>query len=240
MIKPIIFKDIKNINNILEVKYIVPEEKIGYLYSTIKHHCITPKSFAKAKLKTFYFDDQFDTSFFESKNGEIKKTKYRFREYLSPEKGGALYSLEMKLRDNAETSKIKKLIYEPITKNYKLTTFRNLISEIERTNNINLKDFLYYLPERTLYPTILIEYERSRFDSLEGNVRYNIDTNITTTLGYKDFLISKQKLYLNHSIFEIKSQIPEFFPFFLKHLKLKPSSFSKFAWGKDLVNKVIN
>ena len=115
----------------------------------------------------------------------------------------------------------------------------NLISEIERSNNINLKDFFHYLPERTLYPTTLIEYERSRFDSLEGNVRYNIDTNITTTLGYKDFLISKQKIYLNHSIFEIKSEIPEFFPVFLKHLKLNPSSFSKFAWGKDMVDKVI-
>ena len=240
MLKPIYYQDINNSKNLLEVKYILPKEKIGHLYAALKHHCITPKNFAKAKLKTFYFDDQFDTSFFESKNGEIKKTKYRFREYLSPEKGGALYSLELKLRNNAETSKIKKLIYKPLTKNYKFTTFRNLISEIEKTNNINLMDLCRYLPERALYPTSLIEYERSRFDSLDGNVRYNLDTNISTTLGLRDFQISKQKIYLNHSVFEIKSQIPEFFPIFLKNLKLKPSSFSKFAWGKDMNDKLIN
>ena len=151
------------------------------------------KNFAKANLKTFYFDDQLDTSFFESKNGEIKKTKYRFREYLSPEKGGALYSLELKLRNNAETSKIKKLIYKPLPKNYKFSTFRNLISDIESVSNVNLKDLYQYLPERMLYPTCLIEYERSRFDSLEGNVRYNIDTKINATLGYRDFLISNKK-----------------------------------------------
>ncbi|MDC3094595.1 VTC domain-containing protein [Prochlorococcus sp. AH-716-M09] len=240
MLKPINYQDIHNSKKLLEVKYIVPQEKIGYLYSTIKHHCITPKNFAKAKLKTFYFDDQFDTSFYESKNGEIKKTKYRFREYLSPEKGGALYSLELKLRYNSETSKIKKLIYKPLSKDYKFTTFRNLISEIEQTNNLNLKYLCQYLPERILIPTSLIEYERSRFDSLDGSVRYNIDTNISTTLGLRDFLVSKQKIYLNYSIFEIKTQIPEFFPFFLKQLKLKPSSFSKFAWGKEINDKMIN
>ena len=147
MLKPINYDDINKSKKLLEVKYIVPKEKIGYLYSTIKHHCLTPKSFAKAKLKTFYFDDQFNTSFLESKNGEIKKTKYRFREYVSPEQGGALYSLEIKLRNNAETSKIKKLVYNKISINYKHTTFRNLILEIERSNNLNLKDLRQYLPE---------------------------------------------------------------------------------------------
>ena len=234
------YNDINNSKNLFEVKYHVPKSKISFLYSTIKHHCLKPKNFAKAKLKTFYFDDQFDTSFFESVNGEIQKTKYRFREYISPEKGGALYSLEIKLRNNSETSKIKKLIYQRLPNKYKFTTFRNLLLEIERSNNIVLKDFYQNLPERTLYPTTLIEYDRSRFDSLEGNVRYNIDTNITTTLGYKNFTISKQKLYLDHAIFEIKSNIPEFFPSFLRNVKIHPTSFSKFAWGREIVDKMLN
>ena len=234
------YKNIHLAKNLFEVNFKVPTEKLNYLKTKIKNNCLTPKDFPGAKLKTLYFDDQFDTSFYESANGELKKTKYRFREYISPAKGGALYSLEIKFRNNSETSKIKKLIYNPLSKGFEHSTFRNLLLEIEKTNKIDLNDFYKYLPERNLFPSTLIQYERNRFDSIEGNVRYNIDTNITSTLGSRNFLNSEQKLYLKYSIFEIKSFYPEFFPSFLKNLKLEPSSFSKFAWGKETVDKVIN
>ncbi len=231
--------DIHKSNSLFEIKYKIPTSLLNTLSTTVRHHTLIPASFSTAKLKTWYFDDEANTSFWESINGELSKTKYRFREYIAPEQGGALYSLEIKRRNNAETSKLKELIYKPISKDYKFTTFRDLLAEIERHSDLDLKPFYHYLPDKTLFPSTLIQYKRSRFDSLEGNVRYNIDTNIMVTLTPQQFLATDQTHHLEHSIFEIKSSMPEFFPSFLQRLNLSPTSFSKFAWGKEMLDKLV-
>lgn len=239
MLNLFIKNDIHKSDEVFEIKYKVPKSIVNYLYSSIRHYAITPKKFSKAKLKTFYFDDQFDTSFSESVNGELRKTKYRFREYINPDLGGAYYSIEIKRRFNTETSKIKRLIYQRLPNNYNISTFKNLLSEIKVNTDLDLKEFYNNLPEKILLPSTLIQYDRDRFDSPEGDVRYNIDTNISVNLGLNCSSTTEQKIYLNHSIFEIKSKSPEFFPSFLRHLKISPSSFSKFAWGKDIISQVV-
>tara|TARA_B100000161_G_C33526165_1_gene403646 strand:+ start:314 stop:1036 length:723 start_codon:yes stop_codon:yes gene_type:complete len=233
-------KNINKSDSLFEIKYKLPNNKINILFSYLRNYTITPKKFSSAKLKTLYFDDKFKTSLNESINGELVKTKFRFREYISPEDGGAFYSIEIKKRENNKTLKIKKLIYEKLPKNYKFTTFRSLISTIEKTSKINLNEFYNFLPEKCLYPSTLIKYDRDRFDSPDSQVRYNLDKNISVKLNSDEFSNIDQLITCDHAIFEIKSFKPEFFPIFLKKIKLYPSSFSKFAWGGDIIAKIRN
>ena len=232
--------DINKAKNLFEVKYKLNQNQANILDAKLKHYTKIPKRFSTAKLKTIYFDDQINSSFLESINGELIKTKYRFREYISPEKGGALYSLEIKKRKNTETSKIKKLIFNHLPQNYKFSTFRDLINKISTITKEDYKEFHNSLPEKTLYPSTSIQYFRKRFDSFNGDVRYNLDTNIMVKIATRSFAHTEQTLNLNYSIFEIKSIMPEFFPSFLGSLSLTPDSFSKFAWGKERISRNVN
>ena len=230
--------DINRSNNLFEVKYKVPFGKVNLLNSKLSHYTFIPLNFADAKLETIYFDDEKNSSFDESINGNLLKRKYRFRKYINPQVGGAFYSLEIKSRKNTKTSKLKKLIFNELPSNYEFRTFRKLLSLIEKETNLDLKDFYNSLPDKTLFPSTCIKYERKRFDSYEGNVRYNLDTNIEVKLASRNSFQEEQTISLGYAIFEIKSMEPEFFPFFLKELNLTPNSFSKFSWGKDILNKM--
>ena len=232
--------DINLAKDLFESKYKLSQNQVNILHSKLRHFTKIPSKFSTAKLKTIYFDDQINTSYGESINGDLIKTKYRFREYISPEKGGALYSLEIKKRNNTETSKLKKLIFNPLPQNYKFSTFRDLIYTLSTITKEDFKDLHNSLPERTLYPSTSIQYFRKRFDSFNGDVRYNLDTDIMVKISSQNFSHTEQTLNLNHSIFEIKSIMPEFFPSFLESLRLTPDSFSKFAWGKELISRNVN
>ena len=96
--------------NIYETKYLLRPQYSSKILARLKHNKITPIKFANAHLKTIYFDCNKLSSFNQSANGELKKIKFRFREYINPDSNGANYSLEVKIRNGIGTDKIKYLL----------------------------------------------------------------------------------------------------------------------------------
>lgn len=218
---------------IFEIKYASPRHIRNILLSRLRHNADVPKQFSSAKMKTTYFDDRTNSSFYESKDGELEKRKYRLREYVDAVEG-ADYSLEIKMRSNTVTKKVKRLIYGRLPQGYRLTTFSGLIATFERTLGISLAELYVELPSRELTPSAVICYDRSRFDDRREDVRYNVDTNIMVCFDAKR-ANNEHGHYLDHDIFEIKSPQPGFFPSFLGDFGLEPFSFSKFLWGKETI-----
>lgn len=215
---------------IFEIKYAVPIGSRYQLQSALRHYGAVPAEFPFSRIKTLYFDDSADKSFFESIDGELEKRKYRLRYYIGSE--GARYSVEVKLRSNTVTRKVKQYIHQRLPEGYRITGFRALIDALEGVSNRSLAALRAELPRSELFPSTTINYQRHRFDDLREEARYNVDTHITVSpdLSAPD---AGHGFRLDHDIFEIKTTNAEFFPSYLKGLGLEPVSFSKFVWGRE-------
>ena len=219
---------------IFETKYWVPRRARNLVLATLRLKALMPEQFAKAKVKTIYFDDRAQTSFLDSKDGFLQKEKYRLREYIDSV-DGARYSLEIKLRSDTKTSKIRKLIFKGLPADYRVTTFRALLDTFERENSFSLSWIRRVLPMSELFFSTTIYYERFRFDDPMLEARYNLDTKIMLSPSQGSEMKLREGVYLDHDIFEIKSAAPMGLPAFLSGLDIEPVTFSKFAWGNELL-----
>ncbi|RKY03357.1 MAG: hypothetical protein DRP55_01595 [Spirochaetes bacterium] len=217
-----------------EMKFGVPKYMRNIFLATLQRRTRIPEKFSYSKMKTVYFDDNTNSNYFDSRDGQLYRRKYRFREYINPETSGAYYSLEIKIRFDKKTNKIKKLIYKRLPKGYKIVTFKKLINDFEKVLNCPLSFFKKELPVNELFPDTMICYERFRFDDYYQDARYNLDINIVTLpcgrLGTLD-----NGIYFDYDVFEIKSRKPLFLPSFLKGLDIEPLSVSKFIGAKELL-----
>lgn len=218
---------------IFEAKYTSPRRVRERVLSILRRRNSEPESFATAKVKTIYFDDRSATSFLDSVDGFLAKRKFRLREYIDSV-GGARYSLEIKLRDDRKTSKIRKLIYRALPESYEFSTFKDLLYTFERENGFSLARMKHSLPTVELYADTTIYYERYRFEDPYKDARYNLDTQIMLLPPERAEITLRSGLYLDHDIFEIKSAEPSSLPAYLRGLGIEPVAFSKFVWGKEL------
>jgi hypothetical protein len=225
--------EISEPSEIFEAKFTSPRHSRARILSALRHRTTIPAEFAEAKVKTIYFDDKSSTSFTDSLDGFLSKQKYRLREYIDSV-GGARYSLEIKLRNDTRTSKVRKLIFKGLPDGYKFSTFRDLILTFEKENGFSLSRLTSELPRVELYVDTTIYYERKRFDDSFIEARYNLDTNIMLVPSVRSDRALKQGVNLDHDIFEIKSKEGMGLPGWLKGLGIEPVTFSKFVWGKEL------
>jgi hypothetical protein len=216
---------------VFEIKYAVPRSERNILLSILRQKTSVPKQFSHAKIKTVYFDDIAGNSYFDSRDGNLVKKKYRFREYIDPEEG-AFYSIEVKLKLDTISSKIKKLVYKKLPEDYQFTTFRHLIDTFEKMLDCSLSFLRIASSQSELFPDTIIYYERFRFQDFRENVRYNLDTHISVLPCLKPQLQASNGVRLDHDIFELKGNRPGMVPVFLRKIRLEPISFSKFVWGK--------
>lgn len=216
---------------IFESKFSTPRQLRNIVLARLNCYSAPAPSFANSTIKTQYYDDIASTSFLEAKDGQMDKRKYRLREYILSEPGGARYSIEVKKRQGAKTMKVKRLVNGLLPCNCRPSTFKELIGELERLGGITLNEIRHELPDRELYPSAAVYYERARFEDQRRNARYNLDTSIRVSPG-----LSAEGVYLDFDILEIKSQDPELFPEFFYGLGVKRMSFSKFVWARELLS----
>jgi len=226
--------------SLFETKYLLRPQYINLILSRLKHHAITPSKFASAQLKTVYFDSFDLSSFNQSANGELKKIKFRFREYINPDSNGANYSLEVKIRNGVATDKIKYLIYNKLPIDYQITTFNRLLNDLRVLSKEDFFDIKSILRGKIYRPTCVVVYKRRRFDDRFNNCRYNVDTDITAYRVNKTVELNseyKSGRACPFYIFETKGTQPKLFPKILSNSRLIRSSFSKYLWAMIILDK---
>ena len=222
--------------SIYEKKYVVHRVNRDKLISLLNYKCKIPEKFSRAKLRTYYFDDREHTSYFDSRDGNYNKKKYRLREYINPDVDGALYSLEVKKRSGLKTSKIKKLITNKLPENYRVTTFSRLIETFEELEGESFLDIRNEMSGKELFYDALISYERNRYEDYYHSARINIDTNIRVYRNKDSYNHNFNSVYsFENDILEIKSSEQYWAPHYLKTFPMQYGSFSKFLVGKEKV-----
>jgi len=226
--------------NIYETKYLLRPQYSSKILARLKHNKITPIKFANAHLKTIYFDCNKLSSFNQSANGELKKIKFRFREYINPDSNGANYSLEVKIRNGIGTDKIKYLVYDKLPKNYKITTFNGLVNDLSELMKEDLYDIRSILKGKIYRPTCIVTYKRKRFDDRFNKCRYNIDKDITAFQTNREVILHsdlKSGKPCPHYVFETKGIQGNILPKILSNSGLIRSSFSKYLWAMIVLDK---
>ena len=185
-------------------------------------------------IRSLYFDDYKNTSYYQVLDGLSKREKYRIRYYdLDP----SYITLEKKSKQNNLGKKDKdKLTKEMVLKfinNEEIESNRPVVTELQG----KIKTALYK-------PAVIIDYERRAFTHPVNDVRITLDYNISCSYEFSKFfdknINSIPLLEKNTAILEVKYN--DFLPDFIKNVinmkNLEITSFSKYSTGRDMLEKI--
>lgn len=185
-------------------------------------------------IRSLYFDDYKNTSYYQVLDGLSKREKYRIRYYdLDP----SYITLEKKSKQNnlgkKDKDKLTKDLVMKFINNEEIESNKPVVTELQAKMRTN-----FYKP------AVIIDYERRAFTYPVNDVRITLDYNISCSYEFSKFfeknINSIPLLEKNTAILEVKYN--DFLPDFIKNLinikNLEITSFSKYANGRDMLEKI--
>lgn len=178
------------------------------------------------RIRSVYFDDHFDQSYYENDAGVEERQKFRIRVYDKPKN---FIRLEIKEKLKGKNHKISCSIT--------IEQFNQIMDGSLRFDpNFPRALAIFYIQIslNNLKPVVIIEYERTAYTYDIGNVRVTFDRNISYSSDFKHFLddeiIKMPLLEKNKHVFEVKYDklIPEFIAQTIETGDLDRSTFSKY------------
>lgn len=178
-------------------------------------------------IRSVYFDDLYDTCFWENENGTDPREKFRIRIYNH---SARRITLELKRKQQGKCLKTSC----PLTvEQCRILVGGGCLPESPEYPPL-LQKFLLQIHTRGLRPVVLVEYDRVPYIFPQGNVRVTLDCNISASDQCAAFLDGplplRPVLPAGQHILEVKWD--EFLPDFLRQglmlESLRWTSFSKF------------
>lgn len=185
-------------------------------------------------IRSLYFDDYKDTSYYQVIDGISKREKYRIRyynydpSYITLEKKSKVNNLGKKDKDKLTKEMVMKFINKE-----EIETDKPVITELQS----KMKTDLYK-------PIVIIDYLRRAFTYPINDVRITLDYNISCSYEISKFfekdINSIPLLDKNMAILEVKYN--DFLPDIVKRLinveNLEITSFSKYSTGRNMLEKI--
>ncbi|MBQ9227759.1 MAG: polyphosphate polymerase domain-containing protein [Eubacterium sp.] len=213
-----------------EYKYIINPyqlEDLRLRLPTIMQSDAHTDSGGEYQIRSLYFDDYENSSFYDKENGTDSREKFRIRIY----NGSAdVIKLELKKKERGKTLK----------KACSLT--KEQAEQIISGNGVIWDDGMppllkkFYVLQKTvnLQPKVIVEYDRAPFVCENGNVRVTLDLNLRTTADINRFFDKQTNCALilptGTNLLEVK--FDEFLPDYIYQTvqlnNLQQTSFSKF------------
>lgn len=193
-----------------EDKFIISYEQMIIIEKRIEN--IAKLDRPEYKVKSLYFDDNYNSFYYDNENGVNPRKKIRIRTYND---SLSLIKYEEKYRERDKIYKKIKIISK---------------SDAEYISKREFK----------VHPITIVEYLRKAYIYKLGNVRITFDRNISSS-SYVDMFMEKDYpkraiLPLGYVIMEVKYD--EFIPNFLKQLiqldTLQQSTFSKYYLSRKI------
>ncbi len=132
-------------------------------------------------IRSLYFDDYYDSCFWDKENGTDNRKKFRIRMY---DVKTSHLSLEIKTKRNNKIMKEREII--------SLDEYHNLIdteSGLPIKKECPVQNQLHLLKAMDAYrPVVIVEYDRIPYIGTEGNVRVTFDKNIRSSSEVNRFL----------------------------------------------------
>lgn len=164
-----------------EIKYICTVSELEEL--KIKLSAVAePDRHAKNgsyRIRSIYFDDHYNSSYFDNESGVDPREKWRIRIYDNDE-SLILLECKRKMRGmiNKKQVRLSREEYDRIVR-----------GDIElKFDDRNILNRFYCLMEtRLLRPVVIVQYTRFPFICFEGNVRITLDCDISSSVDYDHF-----------------------------------------------------
>ncbi len=178
-------------------------------------------------ISSLYFDDYYNSGFYDNLSGADPREKYRIRIYNHSDER---ISLECKRKENGKT--LKKACV--ISKDQCETMMRGGVIPITAETPKVLKATMLKVLNQGLHPVVIVEYDRIPYVYRNGNVRVTLDMNMSSSSYTQDFLDNKAPkrpiMEKGNHLLEVKfdEYIPDFIFRALQLDNLEQTAYSKY------------
>lgn len=213
-----------------EYKYIIDETQENILYALAQGILLRDSHVQEDgmyTIRSLYFDDPYDSCFYENMNGTDPRSKFRIRYYNSDT---TQIRLEKKSKQRGMTNKISC----SLTREECLQLMQGQqITPTEEMPEVKA-EILRQMQMRLLLPKVIVTYDRIPFVYSAGNVRITFDKNITASTEISLFLDGNYRqrpiMAYSQSVLEVKWD--ELLPLHIQEIlqldTLQWSAFSKY------------
>lgn len=178
-------------------------------------------------IRSLYFDDYYNSAYYDNQNGTDPREKYRIRIYNHSD---GIIKLELKQKRNGKCHKEScRLTTEQTQK-----IIHGEILSFAEGNHPLLNRFIMAQSTSGLHPKCIVEYSRIPFVNSVGNVRVTIDYDIMSSNECERFLEDELELrpimQRGKNLLEVKWDefIPDYIMSTIETKNLQWTSFSKY------------
>ncbi len=198
----------------------------------------TPKD-GRYIIHSLYLDDYKDRGIYDVDAGISKRYKWRIRYY-----GDDLSYIVLEKKEKLESRCHKKSTKLTIEE-YNYIVNGNITSIMYDTKKDLIKELAKDILLYGYKPKVIIDYERIAYIDEITNIRITIDMKISASYELDHFLDRDYTRYYiqesNYNLLEVK--FDNILPSYLKHIidsyKLNQISFSKYYYGRKIINNYI-
>lgn len=213
-----------------ELKYKCNAGQIAIIKNRIRNFLELDKNVQKGQgylIRSLYFDDYYNSYFYENENGTDPREKFRIRIYNCNKQRIAL---ECKRKQNGKTHKTSCLLTE---EQFDIIMKGSHFSDINSLNPL-LRKFVLLVKTKLLKPAVIVQYYRIPYVHKLGNVRITLDLWISSSVEFEEFFSTELKvrpvLPIDEHLLEVKYD--EFIPDYIKEIlqteNLQHTAFSKY------------
>ena len=212
-----------------ELKYLVTNAEIAMIRNQLNHLIDIDQNAVLSdmySIRSLYFDDIYNSCYYENENGTDPREKFRIRIY----NGSAdKITLECKRKERGKTLKTScPLTIEQTRMLMEGKTIPDIASQPEVLRKLTLR-----MMTKGMRPVVIVEYERIPYVYPNGNVRVTMDMNVSSSTNIERFLdaqIPKRPIMpAGQHLLEVK--FDEYLPDFIHH-NLNLHSLTQTAYSK--------
>ena len=178
-------------------------------------------------IRSLYFDDYYNTCYYENENGTDPREKFRIRIYNH---SSDRITLECKRKERGKTHKTSC----PLTVEQTRQLMEGKVLPDMASQPPLLRKLSMLMMTRQMKPVVIVEYDRIPYVYKNGNVRITLDTNISSCSRVECFLDetipSRPVMPLGQQLLEVKydEYLPDFIYRSLQLHSLRQTAFSKY------------
>lgn len=212
-----------------ELKYVISQAQIPLLRTKIEPFmCLDSHAGPGGKytIRSLYFDNNYNSCFYDNENGTDPREKFRIRIY---NQSSDRIGLECKRKERGKTLKTQCIL----TKSQADMLIKGSEIAIDDQPPL-LSKMLLQMQTRLLHPVTIVEYERIPYTCKCGNVRVTFDMNMSSS-GYcgsffHDFIPKRPIMSPGMQLLEVKYDefLPDYIYSALNLGTLQQTSFSKY------------
>lgn len=212
-----------------EIKYLITAAEIAMFKKRIDHLIPLDSHVGEAgsySIRSLYFDDIYNSCYYENENGTDPREKFRIRIYNH---STDRITLECKRKERGKTLKTSC----PLTiEQTRMLMEGRVLPDIANQPEV-LRKLTLRMMTKGMRPVVIVEYDRIPYVYSNGNVRITMDMNVSSSTNIARFLdaqIPKRPIMpLGQHLLEVK--FDEYLPDFIHH-NLNLHSMTQTAYSK--------